>query len=90
MSLFLHYLSLSYLITGVWFTLAVTALGLGGGLILGLVLAAMQLSRFAVLAVFARGYTIIFRGTPLILQMVFAYDALPQIRSIISKHKPTH
>jgi len=79
MSLFLHYLSLSYLITGVWFTLAVTALGLGGGLILGLVLAAMQLSRFAVLAVFARGYTIIFRGTPLILQMVFAYDALPQI-----------
>jgi polar amino acid transport system permease protein len=79
MSLFLHYLSLPYLITGVWFTLAVTALGLGGGLILGLVLAAMQLSRFAALAVFARGYTIIFRGTPLILQMVFAYDALPQI-----------
>jgi polar amino acid transport system permease protein len=79
MSLFLHYLSLPYLITGVWFTLAVTALGLGGGLILGVVLAAMQLSRFAVLAAFARGYTIIFRGTPLILQMVFAYDALPQI-----------
>jgi polar amino acid transport system permease protein len=79
MSLFLHYLSLPYLITGIWFTLAVTALGLGGGLILGLVLAAMQLSRFAALAVFARGYTIIFRGTPLILQMVFAYDALPQI-----------
>ncbi len=44
MSLFLHYLSLPYLITGVWFTLAVTALGLLGGLILGLVLAAMQLS----------------------------------------------
>ena len=79
MSLFLHYLSLPYLITGVWFTLAVTALGLGGGLILGVVLAAMQLSRFTVLAAFARGYTIIFRGTPLILQMVFAYDALPQI-----------
>src|ERR1700744_176073 len=79
MSLFLHYLSLPYLISGVWFTLAVTALGLAGGLFLGLVLAAMQLSRFAVLAVFARSYTIIFRGTPLILQMVFAYDALPQI-----------
>jgi polar amino acid transport system permease protein len=27
----------------------------------------------------ARGYTVIFRGTPLILQMVFAYDALPHI-----------
>jgi polar amino acid transport system permease protein len=79
MSLFLHYLSLPYLLQGLWFTLAVTALGLAGGLILGLVLAAMQLSRFSVLSVFARGYTVVFRGTPLILQMVFAYDALPQI-----------
>jgi polar amino acid transport system permease protein len=79
MSLFLHYLSLPYLIAGVSFTLAVTALGLVGGLILGLLLAAMQLSRFWLLAAFARGYTVIFRGTPLILQMVFAYDALPQI-----------
>jgi polar amino acid transport system permease protein len=79
MSLFVHYLSLPYLIEGIWFTVVVTALGLAGGLILGLVLAAMQLSRFSVLAAFARGYTVIFRGTPLILQMVFAYDALPQI-----------
>ncbi len=79
MSLFVHYLSLPYLIEGIWFTAVVTALGLAGGLILGLVLAAMQLSRFSVLAAFARGYTVIFRGTPLILQMVFAYDALPQI-----------
>jgi polar amino acid transport system permease protein len=79
MSLFLHYLSLPYLLQGVWFTVSVTALGLAGGLILGLVLAAMQLSRFSILSVFARGYTVIFRGTPLILQMVFAYDALPQI-----------
>jgi polar amino acid transport system permease protein len=79
MSLFVHYLSLPYLIAGIWFTLAVTVLGLAGGLILGLALAAMQLSRFWMLAAFARGYTVIFRGTPLILQMVFAYDALPQI-----------
>ena len=79
MSLFVHYLSLPYLLEGIWFTVVVTALGLGGGLILGLVLAAMQLSRFWLLAAFARGYTVIFRGTPLILQMVFAYDALPQI-----------
>src|SRR6266404_8519419 len=79
MSLFVHYLSLPYLIEGIWFTLAVTALGLAGGLILGLVLAAMQLSRFWWLSAFARGYAVIFRGTPLILQMVFAYDALPHI-----------
>jgi len=79
MSLFLHYLSLPYLLEGIELTLQVTALGLLGGLILGLVLAWMQLSRFWLLAAFARGYTVIFRGTPLILQMVFAYDALPHI-----------
>jgi polar amino acid transport system permease protein len=79
MSLFLHYLSLPYLLEGIELTLQVTALGLIGGLILGLILAWMQLSRFAALAAIARGYTVIFRGTPLILQMVFAYDALPHI-----------
>jgi polar amino acid transport system permease protein len=79
MSLFLHYLSLPYLLEGIEVTLQVTALGLFGGLILGLILAWMQLSRFWLLAAFARGYTVIFRGTPLILQMVFAYDALPHI-----------
>jgi polar amino acid transport system permease protein len=79
MSLFLHYLSMPYLLQGIELTLQVTALGLGGGLILGLILAWMQLSRLALLSAFARGYTVIFRGTPLILQMVFAYDALPHI-----------
>jgi polar amino acid transport system permease protein len=79
MSLFLHYLSLPYLLEGIELTLQVTALGLIGGLFLGLILAWMQLSRFAALAAIARGYTVIFRGTPLILQMVFAYDALPHI-----------
>src|SRR5216683_488624 len=79
MSLFLHYFSLPYLLVGIELTLQVTALGLIGGLILGLILAWMQLSRFSALAAIARGYTVIFRGTPLILQMVFAYDALPHI-----------
>ncbi|MBV8925787.1 MAG: amino acid ABC transporter permease/ATP-binding protein [Bradyrhizobium sp.] len=79
MALFLHYLSLPYLLEGIEVTLQVTALGLIGGLMMGVILASMQLSRFAVLAGFARGYSVIFRGTPLILQMVFVYDALPHI-----------
>ncbi|HEX3378309.1 MAG TPA: amino acid ABC transporter permease, partial [Paraburkholderia sp.] len=79
MTLFLHYLGLPYLLTGIGFTIAVTALGLAGGLIVGLVLASMQLSKVGPLAAIARGYTVIFRGTPLILQLVFAYDALPHI-----------
>ena len=47
-------LSLPYLLQGIWFTVVVTALGLAGGLILGLVVAAMQLSRFGIMAAFAR------------------------------------
>ncbi len=79
MSLFAHYLSLPYLLYGIWFTIEVTVFGLLGGMVLGSILGAMQLSRAPLLAGFARGYAVIFRGTPLILQMVFAYDALPHI-----------
>ena len=42
MSLFLHYFSLPYLLVGIELTLQVTALGLIGGLILGLILAWMR------------------------------------------------
>ena len=79
MELFLHYLTLPYLIQGIVFTLGATAIGLAGGVVVGLLLAAMQLSRFKPLAAFARGYAVIFRGTPLILQFVFVYDALPHV-----------
>ncbi|QET01125.1 amino acid ABC transporter permease/ATP-binding protein [Cupriavidus pauculus] len=79
MELFFHYLTLPYLLAGAEFTLGATAIGLVGGTLIGLVLAAMQLSRFRPLATFARGYAVIFRGTPLILQMVFVYDALPHV-----------
>jgi polar amino acid transport system permease protein len=79
MELFFHYLSQPYLLTGIVFTLLITALGLGGGLAMGLVLAGMQLSRFRALAILARAYAVISRGTPLILQMIFCYNALPLI-----------
>ncbi|MCF1467503.1 amino acid ABC transporter permease/ATP-binding protein [Agrobacterium vitis] len=79
MDLFFHYLSQPYLITGIVYTVLITCYGLVGGVVMGIVLAAMQLSRFRVLASFARAYAIIFRGTPLILQMIFCYNALPMI-----------
>ena len=79
MELFFHYLGMPYLLEGVVFTLEVTALGLLGGFVVGLALAAMQLSRYRLLSGLARTYAVVFRGTPLILQLVFAYDALPHI-----------
>jgi len=50
-----------------------------GGLILGLILAWMQLSALRCWLRLRAAIPVIFRGTPLILQMVFAYDALPHI-----------
>ena len=79
MLLFFHYLSLPYLLRGIGLTLGVTGLGLAGGLLVGAALASMQLCRYRLLSAFARAYAVIFRGTPLILQLVFAYDALPHI-----------
>ena len=79
MELFFHYLSQPYLLTGILYTLLITAIGLGGGLLMGIVLAGMQLSRLQVLSLITRAYAIIFRGTPLILQMIFCYNALPMI-----------
>ena len=79
MELFFHYLSQPYLLTGILYTLLITAIGLGGGLVMGIVLAGMQLSRLPALSLITRAYAIIFRGTPLILQMIFCYNALPMI-----------
>ena len=77
MSKFLHYLTFPWLLEGIYLTLAATAIGLLGGVFVGLLLASMQLSRYRFLANMARGYAVIFRGTPLLLQMVFFYNALP-------------
>ncbi|MBD8479030.1 amino acid ABC transporter permease/ATP-binding protein [Microbacterium sp. CFBP 8794] len=74
---FLRYLTLPYLWQGISFTAQLTALGFVGGLLLGGVLAAMQLTPFRVVRGIARAYVVIFRGTPLILQLVFVFTALP-------------
>ena len=79
MDLFVHYLTQPYLLTGIIYTALITLVGLAGGSVMGIILAGMQLSRFKLLAFFARAYAIIFRGTPLILQMIFCYNALPMI-----------
>ncbi|GAB3600635.1 amino acid ABC transporter permease/ATP-binding protein [Microbacterium tumbae] len=76
---FLHYLTLPWMLEGLLFTLQLTLYGFGGGLVLGLLLAAMQLTRFAPLTILARTYVVIYRGTPLILQLVFVFSALPHI-----------
>jgi polar amino acid transport system permease protein len=80
---FIHYLTFPYLLQGTLFTLQLTGLGFAGGLLLGLILAWMQLSSFRLVSGVARGYTVIYRGTPLILQLVFVFTALPHIGIVL-------
>jgi polar amino acid transport system permease protein len=54
------------------------------GVVLGLILALMRLSPIKPLSAIAWFYVWIIRGTPLLLQLVFIYDALPRFGIILS------
>jgi polar amino acid transport system ATP-binding protein/polar amino acid transport system permease protein len=76
---FLSYLVSSYLLRGAVLALEISALAMVAGLLLGLVLALMRLSRHAVFRGAAWSYIWLMRGTPLLLQLVFIFDVLPSI-----------
>ncbi|QGQ18539.1 ABC transporter permease subunit [Cellulomonas sp. JZ18] len=81
---FLHYLTLPYLLQGMTFTLQLLLGGFVGGLALGSVLAAMLLSRHRGVRAVARAYTTLYRGTPLILQLVFVFTVLPHAGVVLA------
>ena len=60
-------------------SLQIASLALVFGLALGLLLALMRLSRFAVVRGIAWTYIWFMRGTPLLLQLVFLFNVLPQV-----------
>src|SRR5882724_369563 len=73
----LSYVSSSFLLDGALTALEIAALAMIGGILLGLLLALMRLSSVAPIRGTAWLYIWFIRGTPLILQLVFLYDALP-------------
>jgi polar amino acid transport system permease protein len=75
----LGYASSSFLLDGALTALEIAALAMVGGVMLGLVLALMRLSTLPPLHGTAWLYIWFIRGTPLILQLVFLYDALPVV-----------
>ena len=75
----ISYVTLPFLLTGALVALQISALAMLGGLILGLCLALMRLSRLMVVRAFAWVYIWFVRGTPQLLQLVFIYDALPAL-----------
>jgi His/Glu/Gln/Arg/opine family amino acid ABC transporter permease subunit len=60
-------------------TLALTAASAIFGTLTGLLIALIRLSKNRILTAIATGYVTLFRGTPLLLQILFFYSALPQM-----------
>src|SRR6266849_1982385 len=76
---FFRYLTFSFLLEGAWLTIKIAAAAMAGGLVLGLVIALLRLSPYKPLAIGAWLYIWLLRGTPVLLQLVFLFDALPAV-----------
>jgi polar amino acid transport system permease protein len=73
------YVGSPFLLGGAWVAVKITLMAMSIGLVLGLGLALMRLSRFKAVNSAAWGYIWFVRGTPQLLQLVFIFDALPLI-----------
>lgn len=71
--------SVPYILQGVQVTLAYTGVSLCLGFVWGMLLAICKVSHITILKWFASFYTSVFRGTPLLLQLVLIYHATPQL-----------
>jgi polar amino acid transport system permease protein len=76
-NVFVHYLTNTYILTGILVTIALTIVPMALGLPIAVVLALARRSGNAFLAGIARFYVWIFRGTPLLVQLVIVFSALP-------------
>lgn len=70
------------LLGGMYITLKLTIISGSLGLLLGMLLALLRISRIKILNWFSLFYITLFRGTPLLLQILFIYFALPTILEI--------
>ncbi|RSK29087.1 amino acid ABC transporter permease [Bacillus sp. HMF5848] len=68
-----------FMLKGIWVTLQFVIVSIIFGFILGTLLSLLKISKIKALNWFADAYTSIFRGTPLILQLMIIYFAIPQL-----------
>lgn len=76
---FFEYLTNYYLFEGAMATLGLTVFAMTAGLALGFVIAVMRMSKYRFLSGPAYFYIWIFRGTPLLVQLIIIYTGLPQL-----------
>lgn len=68
-----------FMLEGIWVTLKFVFFAIILGSILGTVLALFKIGSIKPLRWFADAYTSVFRGTPLILQLMIIYYSIPQL-----------
>lgn len=68
-----------FMLEGIWVTLKFVSMSILIGFVLGTILALFKIAHVRFLKGFADVYTSIFRGTPLILQLMIIYLAVPQL-----------
>src|SRR5260370_1906838 len=76
---FWGYVTNLYLLEGALWTIGLTVSTLILGGMIGLLLAVMRLSKHKALSRAAEVYVWIFRGTPLLVQLIIIYTGLPQL-----------
>lgn len=74
--------SFDLFLIGIWTTLLYTIGSIVLGVAIGLAACFARLSRFAALRLLARSYQELFRCTPLLVQILWAYYALPMLLGI--------
>lgn len=75
---FFEYLRSPYILAGVWTTVWLTVASMAIGIVLGFFAAVMKMSPNRAVSAVARGYIWLWRGTPLLVQLVIIYTGLPQ------------
>lgn len=84
-----HYIKvIPYLLEGLWYTVLITSIGLLFGFILGIAIGFGKLSKNKILYVIANIYVELIRGTPLLIQVLFIYFALPDLIGIYIERVP--
>lgn len=68
-----------FMLEGIWVTLKFVIMSILIGFVLGTILAICKITNIRWLRWLADAYTSVFRGTPLILQLMIAYLAIPQL-----------
>jgi His/Glu/Gln/Arg/opine family amino acid ABC transporter permease subunit len=71
--------SFPYILKGIWVTLQIALFAGIFGFVFGIILSLFKISHIKILNWFADLYTSIFRGTPLVLQLMIIYFGSPQV-----------